>query len=89
MQIRIESTPDEAAVAASRIRTVLDVRQTSRFYPNRGDSRLGRIYLTVADPPAGFGPVRARAERTDQTWNRLQRAEHRDDLTAENEWGPA
>lgn len=68
------------------------MRETSRFYPNRGSSRLGRVYLTVADPPAGSGPVRARAERTDPTgpaWNQLQRAEHRDDLTAETEWGPA
>ncbi|WP_200834728.1 hypothetical protein [Amycolatopsis alkalitolerans] len=48
MRIRVEGTETEVAAAVDRIGAVLDVQESSRFYPNRGASQLGRIYLTVA-----------------------------------------
>lgn len=51
MRIRVEGTETDTAVAAELIATVLDVQEASRFYPNRGASQLGRVYLTVSTPP--------------------------------------
>ncbi|QFU85721.1 hypothetical protein [Amycolatopsis sp. YIM 10] len=66
MRIRLMGTEAEIAVVAERLATVLDVQEASDFYPNRGASKLGRVYLTVA-VPATPPTVRADAERTDQT----------------------
>ncbi len=90
MRVRVEGTPAETTAAVARIATVLDVQETSRFYPNRGSSQLGRIYLTTAAP--GAGPIHVPADRADRTtsvWNQLQAAEHHAELTADQEWGPA
>lgn len=66
MKIRLEGTEAEIAAAAARIATVLDVQDASSFYPNRGASSLGRVYLTVASPAPPAGPVRAKSERADR-----------------------
>lgn len=66
MKIRLEGTQPEITAALDRLGVVLEVQEVSRFYPNRGASTLGRVYLTVA-PPTGGPAVRAEAERTDQT----------------------
>lgn len=63
MKIRIEGTRDEIAVAVDALREVFDVHEVSRFYPNRGDSVLGRVYVTAA--PAQR-VVRAKATRADR-----------------------
>lgn len=61
MRIRVEGTRAEADAVIEVVRQVLDVQEVSGFYPNRGTSALGRVYLTVAAPTAPV--VRARAER--------------------------
>lgn len=65
MKIRIEGTHEETDAAVDAVREVFDVHEVSRFYPNRGDSVLGRVYLTVAPSPARV--LRATAARTDRT----------------------
>ena len=62
MRIRVEGTRAEVDAATEVLRQVLDVQEVSGFYPNRGASVLGRVYLTVAAPTAPT-TVRACAER--------------------------
>lgn len=64
MKIRLMGTPDECAAAVDALRAAFDLHEVSGFYPNRGDSKLGRVY--VDGVPLGGQPVRATAERTDQ-----------------------
>jgi len=64
LKIRLEGKPDEISAAAERIAHVLDVQETSRFYANRGESTLGRVYLTVGFPSAQT--THADAVRLDQ-----------------------
>ncbi|MFE3179077.1 hypothetical protein ACFXPA_44365 [Amycolatopsis sp. NPDC059090] len=66
MRIRLMGTEAEIAAVAARIATVVEVQEVSDFYPNRGTSTLGRVYLTVA-VPTDPGPLRATAERADDT----------------------
>lgn len=73
MRIRLMGTEDEIAAIAERLATVLDVREVSDFYPNRGASKLGRVYLDVA-VPAAPPVVRADAERVDTPRHRLPRS---------------
>ncbi|MFJ8913446.1 hypothetical protein [Amycolatopsis sp. NPDC102389] len=47
MRIRIEGTTQETAAAAELLREVFNVREVSSFYPNRGRSTLGRVYVDV------------------------------------------
>jgi len=61
MRIRVEGTRAEVDTATALIGQVLEVQEVSGFYPNRGASLLGRVYLTVASPTTTV--VRARAER--------------------------
>jgi hypothetical protein len=64
MKIRIEGTPAEVDVLVDALRDVVDVREVSRFYPNRGSSVLGRVYVDVTAPAR---VVRAKATRADRT----------------------
>ncbi|MCP2257960.1 hypothetical protein LX15_001647 [Streptoalloteichus tenebrarius] len=64
MKIRLEGTQNEIAAAAVLIARVLNVREVSRFYPNHGESTLGRVYLTVGSPVTRS--VRAEATRLDR-----------------------
>ncbi|MEU9687145.1 hypothetical protein [Amycolatopsis japonica] len=66
MRIRVEGTETEVAAAVAAIATVVEVQEASGFYPNRGASVLGRVYLTVAPLGGQPGPVQATAERTEQ-----------------------
>ena len=63
MKIRVTGTREECTAAAELLATVLDVREVSAFYPNRGPSVLGRVYLDAAPPAAR---LQGTAERTDQ-----------------------
>ena len=47
MKVRLHGTPAEVAAAAERIGTVLAVVAVSAAYPDRGESRLVRVYLDV------------------------------------------
>ncbi|ONF62311.1 hypothetical protein [Amycolatopsis keratiniphila] len=69
MKIRIEGTAQETAAGADLLREVFNVREVSTFYPNRGRSTLGRVYVDVefAQP----GPVRATATRVEQLDKRI------------------
>lgn len=61
MKIRLTGTEAEARAGAAMLRDVLDVREESGFYPNRGASRLGRIYLdaeTTSAPNSSTTPRR-------------------------------
>lgn len=62
MRIRVEGTRAEVDATTALLGHVLDVHEVSRFYPNRGASVLGRVYLTVAAPAAPT-TVRAKSER--------------------------
>lgn len=65
MRIRVEGTETEVAAAVAVIATVIQVQEASGFYPNRGASTLGRVYLTAVPPTTPAGPVQATADRTD------------------------
>jgi len=47
MKIRLEGTPQECEQAAPLLGEVLDVVSVSDPYPNRGQSRLVRVYVEV------------------------------------------
>jgi hypothetical protein len=65
VNIRLTGTADEVDATVELLKQVLDVREVSRFYPNRGDSKLGRRYIE-ADAPAPARTVRAHAVRADR-----------------------
>lgn len=56
MKIRIMGTRAETEDAVKVLRLAFDVLEVSDFRPNRGDSRLGRVYVEAhapADPLPG------------------------------------
>lgn len=61
-------TRPECAAAVAALRAGFVVREVSEFYPNRGQSVLGRVYVD-AEPitrPAAVARVRATATSADQ-----------------------
>lgn len=50
MKIRIMGTPHECDDAVKVLRLAFDVLEVSDFRPNRGDSRLGRVYVEANAP---------------------------------------
>lgn len=50
MRIRLMGTRDETDRTVAALRSVLQVQEVSDWYPNRGASTLGRVYLD-AEPP--------------------------------------
>ena len=58
MKVRITGTREETTAAA--LATVLEVREVSGFYPNRGATTLGRVYLDAHLPPPPETAGRAR-----------------------------
>ncbi|UUV34358.1 hypothetical protein NQK81_13185 [Amycolatopsis roodepoortensis] len=65
MRIRVEGTTAETERAAELLAEVFEVREVSSFYPNRGRSTLGRVYVDVEFGTSGR-PVRATATRVDR-----------------------
>ncbi len=47
VKIRLEGTPEECQQAAPRLAEVFEVVSISDPYPNRGRSRLVRVYLEI------------------------------------------
>jgi hypothetical protein len=47
MDIRLTGTEEECKIATEKIAQLFTVLEQSNFYPNRGNSKLGRIYLKV------------------------------------------
>ena len=60
MKVRITGTREETTAAAAALATVLEVREVSGFYPNRGATTLGRVYLDAHLPPPAETAGRAR-----------------------------
>jgi hypothetical protein len=61
MKLRLQGTPAECAKLCFLLRSGpsdLDVVEVSQPYPNRGDSRLVRVYLEVGFPE-GLPPLEA------------------------------
>jgi hypothetical protein len=57
MRLRLTGTSQEIAAVLPVLAAVLDVQETSEFYPNRGASVLGRVYLDItARGPAPCEP---------------------------------
>lgn len=50
MKIRIMGTPRECDDAVKVLRLGFAVLEVSSFRPNRGDSRLGRVYVEAGAP---------------------------------------
>lgn len=71
MKIRVEGTRAEVDAAVQQVRLVLNVQEVSHFYPNRGASTLGRVYLTIG-PSTSAPPVRADAARADRPHRTLE-----------------
>lgn len=65
MDIRLNGTETECAEAVEILRTALHLRAVSRFYTNRGDTILGRVYVDAEPLPTG--PVQTTAQRADRT----------------------
>ncbi|NKE63287.1 hypothetical protein FXN61_43825 [Lentzea sp. PSKA42] len=63
MRIRLEGTRDEVDAAVSALAHGFEVQEVSGFYPNRGASVLGRVYVTATVLPAHL--IRARSTRLD------------------------
>lgn len=48
INIRLMGTFEECQEAVYKLDTAgLDIEDVSRFYPNRGNTKTGRVYLTV------------------------------------------
>ncbi|RZQ60873.1 hypothetical protein [Amycolatopsis suaedae] len=51
MRIRIEGAQAEIAATVAVLATVIEVREVSRFYPNRDTTTgRGRVYLATTPP---------------------------------------
>lgn len=59
MKIRLHGTEDECRQIAGRLAAVCDVLAVSDPYPDRGASRLVRVYVEarLSYPAAGAGPA--------------------------------
>lgn len=47
MKIRLMGTPQEIEAVQNGLAKGLEILEVSAFYPNRGDSKLGRVYVEV------------------------------------------
>ncbi len=60
MKLRLHGTPAECQIAARRLAEVFDVGAISGPYPDRGPSRLVRVYLELRlDPTPPGAPAEA------------------------------
>jgi hypothetical protein len=50
MRLRLMGTRADCAATVAVLRTCLRVLEVSEFYPNRGGSELGRVYVQVRTP---------------------------------------
>jgi hypothetical protein len=61
VKLRVEGTEQEISEGVALLALVFDLHEVSKFYPNRGRSVLGRVYVTAVPRTV----TRADAERTD------------------------
>jgi hypothetical protein len=64
VKIRLMGTREDINAVLPVLTAVLTVQEVSDFYPNRGKSQLGRVYLDITGPAPHV--VRAEAVRADQ-----------------------
>ncbi|MQA14919.1 MAG: hypothetical protein GEV09_12305 [Pseudonocardiaceae bacterium] len=69
MKLRISGTREECAATVQAVSAVLVVREVSDFYPNRGATVLGSVYLDAEAPASA---MQAGAERTERTPSRRE-----------------
>ncbi|MET9231419.1 hypothetical protein [Lentzea sp. NPDC003310] len=69
MKIRLEGTRDEIPNMVRALALGYEIQEVSDYYPNRGASVLGRVYVTATVLPADI--VTARVTRLDVTTLRL------------------
>jgi hypothetical protein len=50
MRIRLSGTPKEIGAVLTAMAEVLEFREVSEFYPNRGVTKVGRVYVDVEIP---------------------------------------
>jgi hypothetical protein len=53
VKIRLSGTRGEIAEVMPALQAALDVREISDFYPNRGSSTLGRVYVDAVPRTTG------------------------------------
>lgn len=66
MRIRLTGTAEETQAAVTVLADLFEVREVSEFYPNKGTTRLGRIYLDTEPldiEPSGRAPAAPRPVR--------------------------
>lgn len=56
MKLRLSGTRAEIDALLPLLTRVLEVREVSDFYPNRGQSQLGRVYVDVEPPTTNPTP---------------------------------
>lgn len=70
MKMRLMGTRGEIDAVLPVLSAVLTLHEVSDFYPNRGASQLGRVYVEVAGPRTTT--VRADAVRTDRSHGEIK-----------------
>ncbi len=83
MKIRLHGTEDEFRELAGRLPAITDVPSVSEPYPDRGTSRLVRVYTEARRRPGVRGP---RASRQHRHQARPQRVEAPRPLRTRNSW---
>jgi hypothetical protein len=63
VKIRLSGTEDEIAEMIEAVASVVEIRETSGFYLNRGSSVIGRVYL---DAVPRRSVIHADSERDDK-----------------------
>ena len=66
MNLRLQGTRGECDTAVKALRTTLILRNVSRWYPDRGSTVTGRVYIDADIPPApASAPLRRRSNVLD------------------------
>ncbi len=73
MKLRLEGTPDECEQAGALLAHTLEIVSVSDPYPNRGRSRLVRVYVEVRLEPEPNPTARTEPSRPQVTLHRLDR----------------
>lgn len=76
MRFRLEGTPEEVEQAVEAMREVFEVQEVSGFYPNRGQSVFGRVYVTAK--PILRSAIQAEATRINPTKPRVNQGKRRE-----------
>ncbi len=53
MKLRIEGTEAEIRTFISSLRDIVAIESVSKFYSNRDNERIGRVYINLQEPKGG------------------------------------